>query len=157
MIVPVIVLENVHEIVLVIVLVIVPVIVLENVHEIVLLNVLVIVLENVHEIVLLNVLVIVPVIVLENVHEIVLKHADRSKTRRSYGVVLGNLFVAFGVPYSERYCLGSALSPPLTSHNYIPDGWACLVLHTTQPVLPKQVVIFSFFKFFFHFKKDQKG
>ena len=23
---------------------------------------------------------------------------------------------------SERYCLGSALSPPLTSHNYIPDG-----------------------------------
>ena len=96
-----IVLENVHEIVLVLlnVLVIVPVIVLENVHEIVLVIVPVIVLENVHEIVLLNVLVIV----LENVHEIVLKHADRSKTRRSYGVVLGYLFVVFGVPYSEPF------------------------------------------------------
>ena len=36
-------------------------------------------------------------------------------------------------------------------------AWSSLCLHTTQPALPKQVVIFSFFQIFFHFKKDQKG
>ena len=36
-------------------------------------------------------------------------------------------------------------------------AWSSLVFILTQPALPKQAVIFSFFQFFFHFKKDQKG